>query len=128
MFCSNSKRAIDSAYLGFEGYCPIIQDERLRECNYGDLTQADEHLVNYTKQIDTPFPNGESMKDVEKRMAAFINYLKKEYDGKFIAIMGHKAPQLALAVLLNGKTWEQAINEDWRHNKAWRPGWIYNIS
>lgn len=125
IFCSDLKRAVDSANLGFSGYCPIIKDERLRECNYGDLTQANEHLVNYQEQIDTRFPNGESMKDVEKRLREFLNYLKREYDDKFVAIMAHKAPQLALEVILNGKTWEQAISEDWRNRKAWQPGWIY---
>lgn len=128
MFCSDLKRAVDSANLGFQGDYQIIQDKRLRECNYGDFTQGDEKLVDYIKQINVPFPNGESMKDVERRIKDFLDYLKREYDNKFIAIMAHKAPQLALEVLLNGKTWEQAIQEDWRHKKAWRPGWVYNIS
>jgi len=124
MFCSDLKRAVDSANLGFSDY-PIIKDKRLRECNYGDLTQADEARVDYLKQIDKPFPNGESMKDVERRIKDFLDYLRKEYDGQFIAIMAHKAPQLALEAILNSKTWEEAINEDWRNRKAWQPGWIY---
>lgn len=128
MFCSDLKRAVDSAHLGFDGYCPIIPDERLRECNYGDLTQADDKAVNYMEHIDSPFSNGESLRDVEKRLRDFIEYLKREYDGKFVALMAHKAPQLALEVILNGKTWEQAINEDWRNKKAWQPGWVYNIN
>ncbi len=127
IFCSDLKRAVDSANLGFQGDYRIIQDKRLRECNYGDLTQADESSVDYMKQIVAPFPNGESMKDVERRMKDFLDYLKREYDNKFIAILAHKAPQLALEVLSNGKTWEQAIREDWRNKKAWQPGWIYNI-
>jgi alpha-ribazole phosphatase/probable phosphoglycerate mutase len=100
----------------------------LRECDYGRLTQSDEHLVDYTRQIDVPFPEGESMKDVERRIRDFLDYLHREYNGQFVAIMAHKAPQLALEVILNGKTWEQAIREDWRNQKAWRPGWIYNLS
>jgi hypothetical protein len=32
---------------------------------------------------------------------------------------------LALDVLLKGKTWKQAIDEDWRKGKAWQPGWDY---
>lgn len=128
MFCSDLKRAIDSANLGFDGYCPIITDERLRECNYGDLTQADESLVDYSKQIEAPFPNGESLKDVEARLRDFVGFLKASYDGQVVAIMAHKAPQLALEVILNGKTWEQALNDDWRHHKAWQPGWVYNIN
>ena len=127
MFCSDLKRAVDSAHLGFDGYCPIIEDKRLRECNYGDLTQAEESLVDYSKQINLPFPGGESMKDVEERLRSFVDYLKREHDGQFIAIMAHKAPQLALEVILNGKTWEEAISEDWRNKKAWRAGWVYNV-
>lgn len=118
---------VDSAHLGFEGYCPIIQDKRLRECNYGDFNQKNEDLVNYYDYIITQFPNGESLKDVENRIRDFIDYLKKEYDNKFVSIMAHKAPQLALEVILNGKTWEEAIREDWRNSKSWQPGWEYII-
>ena len=128
MFCSDLKRAVDSANLGFQGNYQIIPDKRLRECNYGDLTQSDEGLVDYSQRINTPFPQGESLRDVERRLQDFINYLKREHDHKFIALMAHKAPQLALEVLLNGKTWEEAISQDWRQQKAWQPGWIYNIS
>lgn len=128
MFCSDLKRAVDSANLGFQGDYQIIIDKRLRECDYGDLTQSDESLVDYSERINTPFPKGESLRDVERRLQDFINYLKREHDHKFIALMAHKAPQLALEVLLNGKTWEEAISQDWRQQKAWQPGWIYNIS
>jgi len=33
--------------------------------------------------------------------------------------MAHRAPQLAFEMILNNKTWEQAISEDWRKDKAW---------
>ncbi len=127
MFCSDLKRAVDSANLGFKGDCKIIEDKRLRECNYGDLNQADAGLVDYSKHILEPFPNGESLQDVEKRIKDFIEMIKRDYQGKSIAIMAHKAPQLALEVLLKNKTWEQAIRQDWRKKKAWQPGWIYII-
>lgn len=77
------------------------------------------------KYVDSPFPNGESYKDVEKRIADFLEFLKKSYDNKHIAIVAHQAPQLALDVLLRGKTWQQAIREDWRKTKSWQPGWDY---
>ena len=38
VFCSDLKRAMDSAQLGFADRYEIIQDKRLRECDYGDLT------------------------------------------------------------------------------------------
>ncbi len=45
-----------------------------------------------------------------------------------MSIVAHQAPQLAPDVILNGKTWEQAIDEDWRKKKAWQPGWVYQIN
>lgn len=105
----------------------IIQDERLRECNYGDFngTSAEDFKDRIEEYIVTPFPNGESYKDVETRLASFVNFLKDKFDGKHIAIVAHQGPQLALDVLLRNKTWDQAIAEDWRKSKAWQPGWDY---
>ncbi len=127
VFCSDLKRAVDSAELGFGNKYKIIKDKRLRECNYGDFTRkpSDSFKTKMTNYVDKSFPNGESYKDVEKRMSSFLDFLKKNYDGKHIAIVAHQAPQLALDVLLKGKTWKQAIDEDWRNKKAWRPGWDY---
>ena len=77
------------------------------------------------KNISERFPDGESYEDVKTRIADFLDFIKKNYDGKSVAIVAHKAPQLALDVLLKGKTWEQAFAEDWRKRKAWQPGWDY---
>lgn len=125
LFCSDLKRAVDSAQLWFANKYKIIQDRRLRECDYGDFTQASEDKVDYEKYINNPFPNGESLKDVEKRMLDFLSSLKENFQEKHVALLAHKAPQLVLEVLLNKKTWEQAIAEDWRNRKAWQPGWEY---
>jgi broad specificity phosphatase PhoE len=127
IFCSDLKRAIDSTSLGFKGLYPIIQDSRLREINYGDLTQADESLVDYSQHISAPFPHGESLQDVGVRIKSFLDYLKTNYAGQFVAILAHKSPQLALEVLVNGKSWEEALRDDWRNRHAWQPGWIYEI-
>lgn len=58
-------------------------------------------------------------------LADFLEFLKQNYNGKSVAIVAHKAPQLALDVLLKNKTWEQAFAEDWRKRKAWQHGWEY---
>jgi broad specificity phosphatase PhoE len=130
VFCSDLKRAVDSAELGFGNKYKIIPDERLRECNYGDFTgkSAGSFKNNLSDYVEKPFPNGESYRDAEKRIADFLEFLKQNYDGKHIAIVAHQAPQLALDVLLGGKTWKQAIDEDWRNKKAWQPGWDYFIN
>lgn len=129
VFCSDLKRAVDSAELGFGKKYKIIKDKRLRECDYGTFTgkPAEEFKNNLEDFIDKPFPKGESYKDAEKRLVSFVEFLKKDYDGKHIAIVAHQAPQLALDVLLRKRTWKQAIEEDWRKRKAWKPGWEYEV-
>ena len=127
VFCSDLKRAVDSAEISFKDRFEIIQDKQLRECNYGDLNQASEEEVVYSEHIEEPFPNGESLKDVEQRINDFLNYLEENYNNKHIAIVAHKAPQLAIEVITKNKTWEQAINEDWRKVGKWQPGWEYDI-
>ena len=126
LFTSDLKRAIDSSNLAFPNI-PKIQDKRLRECNYGDLDGLSKSLVKYEEHIDNPFPNGESLKDVENRMRNFIKYLKDNYDGKTIGIVAHRAPQLALDVILNNMTWIDAINNDWRKTGNWNSGWEYEV-
>jgi len=129
VYCSDLKRAVDSAEIVFGGKVKIIQDERLRECNYGDLTRAKSEKIDslMLEHVDKPFPNGESYKDVENRIKDFLDDLFERYAGKNVAIVAHRAPQLALDVLLKGKTWKQAIEEDWRLKKEWRPGWEYRL-
>ena len=127
-FCSDLKRAVDSAQLGFGDRYEVIPDARLRECNYGDNNGKPENFKeDMTLFVDTPFPNGESYKDVGKRIGDLLSLLKENHDGKHVALLAHQGPQIALEVLLNGKTWEQAINEDWRETKAWQPGWEYTL-
>lgn len=131
VFCSDLKRAVDSAKLTWEGIYPIISDPRLRECNYGDLNGASSDIVEPMQEkecIEKPFPNGESYEDVKARVADFLEFLKQNYNGKHIAIVAHKAPQIAIEVLLNGKTWGQALAEDWRKTKSWKPGWEYVVN
>ena len=106
IFCSDLKRAVDSAKFGFGGKCKIIQDKRLRECNYGDLTEkpVKDFKNNLNNYLQNPFPNGESYKEVEKRIANFLDMLKKKYCEKKIAIVSHQGPQLALDVLIKGRS------------------------
>ena len=118
--------AVDSANLAWPNL-KKIQDKRLRECNYGDFDGEDKSLVIYEERINKPFPNGESLIDVQNRIENFIEFLKQNYDNKTIGIVAHRAPQLALEVLTKNLTWEEAIKNDWRKTKQWQPGWKYVI-
>lgn len=79
------------------------------------------------RSVITPMPNGESYEMVKERIASFLADLKTNYGGKQVAIVAHKAPQLAPDVLLHNLTWEQAFEQDWRKRKAWQSGWEYTL-
>ncbi|MBI2984351.1 MAG: histidine phosphatase family protein [Candidatus Kerfeldbacteria bacterium] len=126
IFCSDLKRAVDSAKIGFgDRNVPIIVDQRLRECNYGDMTQFPSEKVDAEKpkRIHEPFPNGESYDQTSARMKAFLNQLKQKYQGKRVMIIGHRATQYGLEHWLLGKPLEEVIPAPWK----WQPGWIYLI-
>ena len=124
---SDLQRAIDSSKYIFKDSKVILHDKRIRECNYGDLNGEDASLVKYEEHIDSKFPNGESLRDVEKRLRNFCEYLLENFDGKTIALVSHKAPQLALEVITKNISWQNAIDNDWRKTKNWQPGWRYEI-
>lgn len=129
VFCSDLKRAVDSANLTFKGMVPIKIDSRLRECNYGLFNGKPSEIVDPMQEdsIKLAFPNGESYEDVKVRIADFLETLKRDYNNKHVAIVAHKAPQLAFDVLLKDMTWEEAFEKDWRKTKSWQPGWEYKI-
>lgn len=126
LITSDLQRAIESSNIAFPEYNKIV-DNRLRECNYGDLDGEHKSLVIYEEHIENPFPNGESLKDVENRMRECIKFIKENYLGKTIGIVAHRAPQLALEVITKNITWEEAIKNDWRNTGDWQPGWEYKI-
>jgi len=129
IFCSDLSRAVNSAKLAFGNFLEIVEDHRLRECNYGDFNGKASNLFkdNMISFINDSYPNGESYKDVENRMSDFIRFLKKNYEDTRIGIIGHQATQLSLEVLVKKKTWQEAIKSDWRNEGKWKPFWEYEI-
>jgi valyl-tRNA synthetase len=130
IFSSDLKRATQTAHIAFGETNNIIEDTRLRECDYGELTQSDTSILETTEKnyIQQPFPGGESYKDVETRILSFLSDIADKYQGKRIAIIAHRAPQLALDVLLKEKSWIEALDQDWRKQKAWQAGWNYTFT
>lgn len=128
VYSSDLKRAADTARIAFKGIS-VILDRRLRELDYGDLNGANRAMVvpHLLGHITEPFPNGESYTDVRNRMQDLLDDLLATHAGRRVAFVSHWAPQIALEVITNKKTWEQALKDDWRTKepKAWRPGWEY---
>lgn len=125
IFSSDLIRAIESAEILFANRKKEIQiDQRLRECNYGVFTQRPNIELLYEKHIMEPFQEGESLKDVEKRIREFLKELETN-NYKKIAIVSHRVPQLALDVIISKLAWERAIEKDWRLCGKWKAGWHY---
>ncbi len=126
IFCSDLQRAYKSAEIGFGNKWPIIKDGRLRECNYGDFTQHPSEEVDKQKplRIKEPFPNGESYEQTTARMKSFLEDLLKNYEGKKVMIIGHRATQYGLDHLINGVSLEHLVSSKFK----WQPGWEYRFN
>lgn len=125
IFCSDLQRSYKSAEIAFGDKFPIIKDSRLRECNYGDLTQhpSEEVDVEKLKRIHEPFPNGESYEQTSARMKDFIDFLRKNYEGKRVMIIGHRATQYGLDHWIDFVQYEQLVSTKFK----WQPGWEYEL-
>ena len=94
VFTSDTQRAYDTACLIFAGLpTPIVQDARLRECDYGDLEGHPREEMEEARPaaIYTPFPHGESYVQVAERMRSFLEQLAAERDGQQVLLIGHAA-------------------------------------
>jgi broad specificity phosphatase PhoE len=123
LFCSDLQRSYNTARLAFGDKFPIITDNRLRECDYGDLEQKGKELIESERptRIHTPFPNGESLDDAVTRVAEFLHEIHDEYAGKRIMIIGHRATHYGIEHTVSGKPLEEIAAEVW----TWQPGWKY---
>lgn len=126
IFVSDLQRSFKSAVpLANELHVPIYVDSRLRECNYGDLTQNPKKDLDAIKimHMSENFPNGESYNDCMKRIHEFLIELKKTFDGKTVLIIGHRATQYGIENMVVHKPLDQSLSESWQ----WQPGWRYTL-
>lgn len=125
ILCSDLQRSYKTAEIAFGDRFPIIKDKRLRECDYGDLTQYPSDKVDPAKMeyITESFPNGESYEQTTKRMKSILDDLKKNYDGKRVMIIGHRATQYGLEYWINKIDLKTLVTTPFK----WQPGWTYNF-
>lgn len=126
IFCSDLQRAYKSAEIGFGNKFPIIRDARLRECDYGEFTRkpSEEVDAQKVKRITEKFSRGESYIDTTIRMKSFLDDLRKNYSGKRVMIIGHRATQYGIEHVINGIPLEKIIPAPWK----WQPGWTYTLN
>ncbi|MGO8950892.1 MAG: histidine phosphatase family protein [Ktedonobacterales bacterium] len=116
IFCSDLQRAVTTSQIAFAGRgLPIVADARLREYDYGDMTQFPVAQVEeeFPRRINQPFPNGESLLMVAQRMRDFLQELSSRYGGKTLVIIGHRATRYALEHWCSGVSLEEIVRAPW---------------
>jgi broad specificity phosphatase PhoE len=128
IFCSDLQRASTTAEIAFSGRdLPLVPDARLREYDYGDLTQYPTAQVEeeFPRRITRPFPHGESLLMVIERVGAFLRDVLHKYDGKRIVVIGHRATRYGLEYWCGDASLEEIVRTPWE----WReiPIWHYEL-
>lgn len=125
VFCSDLLRAADTAALMFgDRAAPRATDGRLREFDYGTMTQWPRERVEaeFPQRITMPFPGGESMLAVVERMGEFLHDVLAAYDGKTIAMIGHRGTKWGLEYWAGSQSLEEIARTpwEWREVPIWR--------
>jgi broad specificity phosphatase PhoE len=94
---------------------PIVPDARLREYDYGDLTQhaVAEVEAEFPRRIAEPFPNGESLEMVVRRVGAFLRDRWPNDDGKTLVVIGHRATRYGLEYWCGEQTLAEIVASAW---------------
>jgi broad specificity phosphatase PhoE len=125
VFCSDLQRAATTAEIAFAARgLPIVRDARLREYDYGEITQAalDPVEKEFARRIAEPFPGGESLLMVVQRVGVFLRDALREYDGRTIVVIGHRATRWGLDYWCGNASLEEIVNTpwEWRQIPIWR--------
>lgn len=128
VFSSDLQRASTTCEIAFsERRVPVILDARLREYDYGEMTQFPRIQVEeeFVRRITEPFPHGESLLMVVQRVGAFLRDVLRGYDGKTIVVIGHRATRYGLEYWCGDASLEEIVRSDWE----WRdiPIWTYSL-
>ncbi len=128
VFCSDLQRAVTTAQLAFSRRAaPVIPDARLREYDYGDMTQypVDRVEQEFPHRITEPFPHGESLLMVVQRVGNFLRDVLRQYDRKTIVVIGHRATRYALEYWCGEASLEKIVDAPWQWREV--PIWRYEL-
>jgi broad specificity phosphatase PhoE len=126
VYTSDLRRAVQTAEIAFAGCTvPVVQDARLRECNYGTLNGMPVARLESerTGHIDTPYPDGQSYRQVLDQMRSFLRDLAPRHQGETVLLIAHSANRWALQCLLGGQTMDALVAAPF----AWQPGWRFTV-
>lgn len=108
IFTSPVRRAIETTRIINYKQLPIKLDERITERDPGKLLLKDRNLVNKSEWNSLKYlktkDGSETLLSLIKRVKAFIDYLKKNYNNKTIIIVTHNSISRAFWLLNSDKT------------------------
>ena len=94
VICSPMHRAKQTAeIINHDKNVETVVDERIRERKLGELEgheitdEVEKKIWDY--DLNYQIPNGESLKDFEKRILEFFGEIKQKYSGKTVLIVAH---------------------------------------
>ena len=131
---SDLTRAKESAMILFGESYNIIYDERLRECNNGDLANLtkDEFNVKYpglyfaSLDLYEHYPNGESPQDFYNRVSNHFIELNNKYMNQNLIVTAHGGVYGVLKSMINGVIWSSkqkyllGFAKYYIHHKNWK--------
>lgn len=124
VFISDLRRAVETAEIAFAGSpLPVVQDARLRECDYGEWNGTAEPIRTRLAHLRVPHPGGESWEQAVARVRGFLDELRRERDGERVLVIGHMATRWALEIEANDRTLDDLVAERFE----WQPGWEYGL-
>jgi len=123
VFCSDLRRALETAEVAFGDSIAITADPRLRECDYGTMTgfPAAQIAAERPRRVAVPFPEGESLREVAARVRSFLGDVALDWDGQRVLVIGHNATFVSLEHLLGGRALEEVAAAEF----VWQPGCRY---
>jgi broad specificity phosphatase PhoE len=126
VYCSDLQRATATAAIAFGSRgLPIIADARLRETDFGALTQHPPSETRDDEHITAPYPGGESLTMAVQRVAASLREALSAYDGKAIVVIGHRATKYGISYCCGEQSLAAVVTTPWE----WRdvPIWRYEL-
>lgn len=129
ILCSDLQRAVTTAQIAFGArQIPVVADARLREYDYGALTQAPVAVVEaeFPRRIRAPFPQGESLLMVVARVGAFLREVAATHAGQTLVVIGHRATRYGLAYWCAGMPLEEIVGAPWPWLEV--PIWRYELA
>lgn len=127
VFSSDLQRAYTTAEIAFAARgVPLARDARLRECDFGRMTQCSPLELEHERHITEPYPGGESLRMVVEHVGTFLSDVLREHDSKTIVVIGHRTTKYGLEYWCGDASLDEIVRTPWE----WRdvPIWRYEVA